>query len=81
MRPLAVFELEAIIGTRDPMEFIRTKEERYRKLGWAKNPPSRTEAIKTMSKHPELIARPIVVKGRWLVVGFNEEALEGLIQQ
>lgn len=76
--PLTAIELDLIIGTRDPVEFVRTKEKLYQGLGWDTNPPSRQQALRTMAKHPELIVRPIVVKGRSLVVGFSEDALRAL---
>jgi len=32
-----------------------------------------------MAAHPNLIKRPILVKGRELVLGFQEEATRGLL--
>ena len=43
------------------------------------NPPARAEALKLMSQNPNLIKRPILVKGREIVLGFDEEALSGLV--
>ncbi len=36
-------------------------------------PPSRKEAIRLLSKHPNLIRRPILVKGDQILLGWNEE--------
>jgi len=36
-------------------------------------PPSRAEALELMSKHPNLVRRPILVKGRKLAAGFLPE--------
>jgi len=33
------------------------------------SPPSRTEALKLMSQHPNLIKRPILVDGARIVLG------------
>lgn len=41
-------------------------------------PKTRREAIDLMMEHPNLIKRPIVVKGRRVVFGFDREALKRL---
>ena len=37
------------------------------------NPPSRAEAIALMVEHPNLIRRPVLVKGRRVLAGFDPE--------
>jgi len=41
-------------------------------------PRTKREAIDLMMAHPNLIKRPIVVKGRKTIFGFDKEALEAL---
>ncbi len=41
-------------------------------------PKSKREAIDLMVRHPNLIKRPIVVKGKRAIFGFDKEALEAL---
>ena len=41
-------------------------------------PASKREAIDLMMQHPNLIKRPIVIKGRRAVFGFDKAALERL---
>lgn len=36
------------------------------------NPPSRAEAISLMAAHPNLIKRPLLVKGGKILFGFDE---------
>ncbi len=43
------------------------------------NPPARADALTLMSENPNLIKRPILVKGREIVLGFDVEALSGLV--
>jgi len=43
------------------------------------HPPSREEALQLMSKNPNLIKRPILVKGTHIVLGFDEPAMVGLV--
>lgn len=37
------------------------------------DPPSREEAIRLMAAHPNLIKRPILVKGKNVLLGFKPE--------
>ncbi|MBZ5605851.1 MAG: hypothetical protein LAO79_26430 [Acidobacteriia bacterium] len=37
------------------------------------HPPSRTEAIRLMSAHPNLIKRPILLHGSKIALGFDED--------
>ncbi len=41
-------------------------------------PKTKREAIALMLEHPNLIKRPILVKGRKAIFGFDKEALEAL---
>jgi arsenate reductase-like glutaredoxin family protein len=43
------------------------------------NPPSRAKALELMAAHPNLIKRPILVKGGEIVLGFQEEEMQGLL--
>ena len=76
---LTTGELEALIGERDYKLFLNTRNELYRDQGMAKNPPPRQEAIRLMSEHPNLIKRPILVKGKQIVLGWNPEELEKMV--
>jgi len=44
------------------------------------HPPSRAEAIKLMAKEPNLIRRPVVLRGSQMVLGFDEEAYRKLLK-
>ena len=72
---LSIGDLEKLIGDRDYKEFLNTRNELYRERGMKEKPPSRAEALKLMSENPNLIRRPILVKGNRIVLGYDEEAL------
>ena len=72
-------QLEQLIGKRDYLDFLNSRNELYRERGMKENPPPRDEALRLMSENPNLIKRPILVKGREIVLGFDEEALSGLV--
>ena len=66
---LTVEALDRLIGTRDYREFLNSRNELYRERGMKQSPPSRAEALKLMSQHPNLIKRPILVDGARIVLG------------
>src|SRR5882672_2595145 len=70
---LSEAELDALIGTRDYSKFLNFRNQLYRERKMKASPPSRTEAIRLMSKHPNLIRRPILVSGSKIAVGFDAD--------
>jgi arsenate reductase-like glutaredoxin family protein len=77
---LTAAELEELIGDRDYKEFLNTRNELYRSRKMKDRPPSRTEAIKLMAKEPNLIRRPVVLRGAQIVLGFDEAAYRKLVK-
>ncbi len=70
--------MEALIGTRDYKDFLNTRNDLYRERGMKENPPARAEAIRLMAAHPNLIRRPLFVKGSRVVFGFDPDEVIGL---
>ena len=77
---LSEAELEELIGHRDYKEFLNTRNELYRARKMKDHPPSRADAIQLMAKQPNLIRRPLVLRGSQLVLGFDEEAFRRLVK-
>jgi arsenate reductase-like glutaredoxin family protein len=73
-------ELEELIGKRDYKEFLNPRNELYRTRYMGEHPPSRSEAIRLMAQEPNLIRRPIVIRGSQMVLGFDEEAYKKLLK-
>lgn len=69
---LSVEDLDALIGGRDYRLFLNTRNELYRERGMKENPPPRAEALRLMSENPNLIKRPIFVKGEKIALGVDE---------
>jgi len=78
--PLDEDDLRELFAGRDPREFLNTRNELYRRMKMAENPPSPSEAVRLMAKNPNLIRRPIVARGRVRVLGFDEVALTRLLR-
>ncbi len=74
---LSEAEIERLIGGRDYRGFLNPKNELYRERNMKEKPPSRAEAVKLMAENPNLVRRPILVKGGEVVAGFDAEAWEG----
>jgi arsenate reductase-like glutaredoxin family protein len=73
-------ELEDLIGKRNYREFLNPRNELYRTRSMKEHPPSRSEAIQLMAEEPNLIRRPIVIRGAHMVLGFDEEAYRKLLK-
>ncbi len=75
---LTVSELDELIGELDYKMFLNPRNELYREMNMGEKPPSRTEALKLMAANPNLIRRPIVLRGGYVVLGYDEPALKKL---
>jgi arsenate reductase len=71
--------LNALIGDRDYKTFLNTRNELYREKNMKESPPSRAEAIALMAKNPNLIKRPILVKGSKILLGFNPDEMRKVL--
>ena len=71
-------ELIAKMGIK-PRELLRTGEAVYKELNLARLELSDDEIIKLMVKHPDLIQRPIVERGRRAVLGRPTERIKELL--
>lgn len=69
--PPTAGELDAILKLlkMEPRELIRKKEKEYKALKLDNEKLTRKQLIETMVKHPKLIERPIVVKGKKAALG------------
>jgi arsenate reductase/regulatory protein spx len=73
---LSVAEIDELIGDRDYKQFLNTRNELYRANKMGQNPPLRSEAIQLMAKEPNLIRRPVVIRGSRMVLGYDEKGLK-----
>ena len=67
--------MDALIGSRDHLAFLNTRNALYREMGMKSNPPPREDALRLMSENPNLIKRPLTVRGDTVVVGFVRDEL------
>jgi arsenate reductase len=76
--PMSAAELDELIGARDHKDFLNTRTELYRARKMKEKPPSRAEALRLMAKEPNLIRRPVTVRGKTVVVGYDPAKLDEL---
>ena len=78
--PFTERELKDLIGN-DPIEpFLNTRTPLYRERNMKQKPPSKDEAIKLMLKDPNLLKRPVIIKGKNKLTGFNETEVKALLK-
>ena len=71
-------ELLKMMGI-SPRELLRKKEQAYKKFGL--DDPARTDAeiIHLMAQHPDLIQRPIVVRGKRAILARPAERIREIL--
>jgi regulatory protein spx len=77
--PLSESELRELIGEGPIEHFLNTRTPLYREKNMKRTPPNRGEAIELMLKDPNLLKRPVIIKGKKKLTGFNEAELKQLL--
>ena len=77
--PFTEKELRDIIGEEPIERFLNTRTPLYREKNMKQKPPSKDEAIKLMLKDSNLLKRPVIIKGRKKLTGFNEDEVKELL--
>jgi len=77
--PLSEKELRDIIGDEPVERFLNSRTPLYRERNMKQKPPSKEEAIKLMLKDQNLLKRPVIIKGKRKVTGFNEAEVRELL--
>jgi len=78
--PFTEKELREIIGDSPIAPFLSTRTALYKERNMKQKPPTKDEAIKLILKEPNLLKRPVFVKGENKLTGFNEAQLKELLQ-
>jgi arsenate reductase (glutaredoxin) len=77
--PLTDKELRQIIGDQPVEKFLNTRTTLYREKNMRQKPPSKEDAIKLMLKDANLLKRPVIIKGKKKLTGFNETEVKELL--
>jgi arsenate reductase len=81
IEPLTRAKLKELLGKMKltPRDILRNSEPIYRELGLGKGEFTDDEIISLMVKHPDLIQRPIVERGKRAVLGRPTENVKALL--
>jgi arsenate reductase len=74
--PLNESELLGLMETLDPASMVRSKDDKYLELRFKLD--DKKTVAKELARHPELLERPIVVKGKKAVIGRPPENVKKL---
>jgi arsenate reductase-like glutaredoxin family protein len=70
--PLSEKELRDLLAGVEAADFLNPRNALYRERNMKQKPPSREDAIKMLLKEPNLLRRPVLVRGQKKILGFNE---------
>ena len=81
IEPLTKKKLVELLGKMKlkPRDILRTSEPIYRELGLGKGDFTDDQVVSLMVKHPDLIQRPIVERGKRAVLGRPTENVKALL--
>lgn len=77
--PFSEKELREIIGDEPVENFLNTRTPLYRAKNMKQKPPSKDDAIRLMLKDANLLKRPVFIKGKKKLTGFNETQVKELL--
>ena len=78
--PFTEKELRELIGDSPIEPFLNTRTPLYREKNMKQKPPAKEEAIKLILKDANLLRRPVIIKGKKKLTGFNEAEVKELLQ-
>jgi arsenate reductase-like glutaredoxin family protein len=70
--PFSDKELRDLLAGVEVESFLNPRNALYRERNMKQKPPSREDAIQMILKEPNLLRRPVIVKGQKKILGFNE---------
>lgn len=76
--PFTDAELSRIMGSRPVTDFLNPRSIPYKKLGLARKKVSKSQFLKLMHSDPNLLRRPMVIKGRKILFGVDEKGYKNL---
>lgn len=76
--PLSTREWEELVGERPVGDFLNPRSGPYKELGLKDRKLTRAEFIRLVRTDPNLLKRPLVVKGSRYIFGTDPEAYRSL---
>jgi Spx/MgsR family transcriptional regulator len=77
--PFTEKELRDLVADQPVENILNSRNALYRERNMKQRPPSKEEAIKLILKEQNLLKRPVIVKGKKKLLGFNESEVAKLL--
>ncbi|RMG06341.1 MAG: hypothetical protein D6731_26005 [Planctomycetota bacterium] len=78
--PLTRKEIEEILAAAPSVsEVLNTRHKLVKEKGWKEKAPSKTAFLRAALEDNNLLRRPILIRGKKLVVGKDPEAIRSLL--
>lgn len=77
--PFTEKELRDLIGDEPVANILNPRNLLYRERNMKQKPPAKEEAIRLILKEQNLLRRPVIVKGKKKILGFNESEMAKLL--
>ena len=78
--PLTRAEVTRIVDTVGVADVLNTRHKVAKENGWKEKAPAKTTFVKAALEEPNLLRRPVLIRGRKAVVGFDEESIRKLLK-
>jgi arsenate reductase (glutaredoxin) len=77
---LSLDELRQLFAGADPRDYVNPKSPAFKAMGLRGKTLTPEDALKLMTKEPNLIKRPLTIVGRKMVAGFDRERLREILK-
>ena len=78
--PLTRAEMTRIVDTVGVAQVLNTRHKVAKERGWKDKAPAKATFVKAALEEPNLLRRPVLIRGRMAVVGFDEDAIRALLR-
>lgn len=79
--PLTRAEITRIVDVAGGVaEVLNTRHKVAKEKGWKEKAPAKAAFVKAALEEPNLLRRPVLIRGRQAVVGFDEAAIRKLLR-
>lgn len=79
--PLTRAEITRIVDVAGGVaEVLNTRHKIAKEKGWKEQAPAKSTFVKAALEEPNLLRRPVLLRGRKAVVGFDEDAIRKLLK-
>lgn len=80
-QPLSVAEIEDLVGERPVRPFLNTRTEMYRARNMKSATPTKAEFITWLREDPNLLRRPLLLRGEERLYGYVPDAYAALAKK